>query len=1312
MSNDITEGSNRTIRDSPCSNRGGDGVQDIPNTISNSGDDEENKKKKKKKKPQRRKKKTNPKTAPTLTLNLLHFNPRGFINKEEVIKAFLDKHSISFAGFAETHTFHNAHISDKKWEWQAGSESSPGLGRHNPPGGIAFLVDRRLMSTIVHAGKYSVWSRIETDGCTPIFVAECYFPNSNESTKHKSAWDDIEDKVNEYRNLGHLLIMGDFNAHVGLDKSKIDTPGRLLLASLKTLSLNMVNGTPTCKGSTTRSEERANGDCIDTTIDYVFVSDSLLPFIESMNIEEDRLGSDHHPIIIKISNLTPSSREKTKVHRVWRVENIPHYKDVLQNQTFLNYFSVAFADWSLSFKMMVDNPLNPTTLFSEMADKGERSFQTCLDKVTSEQIGSKLVGPLAPNFMSASLRSLNDKRASTEKRLRRVLSNPISSVEDRALAIKNYRWSKAKAIQAGMIRKNNLDLKVFSDIEANRGDSKVFWNKAKPIRNGLRSSISPPPMAEYSQLGVTECETNPERTLEVWKKYWENLANPNVDEEAKYDNEHKESSLRRLEHLRNLPDAHPTFDLPFSRDEVWKAIRKLSSGKAAGVDGILNTIILAATGAIGNKKISQDNPMVDSMTLLFNFIFKHEVWPKRWGQGIIVPLFKDGSRLDPGNYRPISLLSVMGKIFGSIIENRLSDWSENSLVLADEQGGFRRRRGTPELIFSLREIILHRKALGQPTLTTFIDARKAYDSVWREGNYLHLHNLGIRGKMWRQLQAMNSKTESKIRLPFGETDWFRVTRGVAQGAVESPFLYSCFINGLAEDLRSKGLGIQAAGVLTPLLMYADDVVLLAATVDELRAMNQVATNYAFTNRYQFNGKKSNVMAFYADRPTMSQVLSEPWILFDEPVHVSSAYKYLGVDLTKNLYDWSTFINRIIATAIRTSSDLAWMCRQDTGLLPRSAAILWKSIVRPILEYAAELWAGDISKKLTKRAESVQTNFARAILGLIGCQSIPDDFIRAEMGMEKLTSRWEKLRLGYWRRLQMIPAGTTLHSLVALRSWQVEWAPRAFNNGWMGKTKDIMVSKGLGSHWANPRDCTKISKAEWKNLVYEAVEEKETVDTLDRLSCLNSNSVARFVRSKQWGKVDKCFASVPGEIDKRGALVVESYLDDRSEPIGRRLKLMCRAGCLPVLKRVVREANLPTIAGCCKMCNSGVIEDIEHFILYCEAYSVPRVKMMKTINVDFGDDSQEEILDVLLGKSTDIPHRDDCIDKAVKRFLKKSWRARSWLTVDTNMIFGRTDTPWAIHAHGDNLNASFIRSCKNAERKTAKKVPLPVLLDTL
>ena len=101
------------------------------------------------------------------------------------------------------------------------------------------------------------------------------------------------------------------------------------------------------------------------------------------------------------------------------------------------------------------------------------------------------------------------------------------------------------------------------------------------------------------------------------------------------------------------------------------------------------------------------------------------------------------------------------------------------------------------------------------------------------------------------------------------------------------------------------------------------------------------------------------MAFNASNALTELVQSEPWELFGEVVKVTKSYKYLGVDLINNLNDWSGYLNRTITKAEKASEDLAWIFRRDNGLLPRSAATLWKAIVRPVLEYAAELWAGDI-----------------------------------------------------------------------------------------------------------------------------------------------------------------------------------------------------------------------------------------------------------------------------------------------------------------------------------------------------------------
>ena len=121
-----------------------------------------------------------------------------------------------------------------------------------------------------------------------------------------------------------------------------------------------------------------------------------------------------------------------------------------------------------------------------------------------------------------------------------------------------------------------------------------------------------------------------------------------------------------------------------------------------------------------------------------------------------------------------------------------------------------------------------------------------------------------------------------------------------------------------------------------------------------------------------------------------------------------------------------------------------------------------------------------------------------------------------------------------------------------------------------------------------------------------------------------------------------------------------------------------------------------------MCNSGRIEDVEHLVLDCDAYTQQRSKMLES--VEFGSDchTQSDRLDVLLGKSTGTSKIDDRTDMAVKRFLKKAWRARKWLVLETNRILDRNDTLWAIHAHGDGPSPSYLRGCKNAGRTSEGK----------
>ena len=164
----------------------------------------------------------------------------------------------------------------------------------------------------------------------------------------------------------------------------------------------------------------------------------------------------------------------------------------------------------------------------------------------------------------------------------------------------------------------------------------------------------------------------------------------------------------------------------------------------------------------------------------------------------------------------------------------------------------------------------------------------------------------------------------------------------------------------------------------------------------------------------------------------------------------------------------------------------------------------------------------------------------------------------------------------------------------------------------------------------------------------------------------------------------------GEVDLRGAHAIEPYLDGRAEPVGTRLKLMCRLGCLPTMARVAREERMPASSGKCRLCESGDVEDIVHLLLTCSAHNKHRTKMLavseKAVTAAgvaplCGRPMQEQT-DILLGKSTGVPAADCRINDGVTRFLKKAWRGRNTLTAALNSALGRDDTVWALRAHGD------------------------------
>ena len=154
-----------------------------------------------------------------------------------------------------------------------------------------------------------------------------------------------------------------------------------------------------------------------------------------------------------------------------------------------------------------------------------------------------------------------------------------------------------------------------------------------------------------------------------------------------------------------------------------------------------------------------------------------------------------------------------------------------------------------------------RKEQGLPTYTAFLDIAKAYDRVWQPGLWVKLQRLGMDTQLLELIRLMYRSIVRRVLIRNDVSAEFEVHAGVPQGAVLSPLLYANYINGLHDVLRKRGIGVWVYGRLVPVLMYADDLTLLATDQAMLSASLLAVEEYAANWRFEFNHDKSKGVVF-------------------------------------------------------------------------------------------------------------------------------------------------------------------------------------------------------------------------------------------------------------------------------------------------------------------------------------------------------------------------------------------------------------------------------------------------------------------
>jgi hypothetical protein len=591
--------------------------------------------------------------------------------------------------------------------------------------------------------------------------------------------------------------------------------------------------------------------------------------------------------------------------------------------------------------------------------------------------------------------------------------------------------------------------------------------------------------------------------------------------------------------------------------------------------------------------------MVDILMGLLGVIHDIEVFPKDWKTGGIVPLFKKGDVRDLGNYRGITLLSMVGKLYERILNRRISVWVEDRGLLSDYQGGFRTDRSCPDQVFVVTEVIQSRRERGVGTFSCFIDVTKAYDTVWQEGLLWKLWKYGICGKVWRIFKEWYAEMVSSVVVDGNYTREFEIEQGVKQGAIASPMLYALFLDGVVEELRSRELGVVEEGEWNGIALFADDMVLMARNGEELQCMINVVEDYSRQWRFELSSAKSEVMI------SGERVKGREWKMGGNVLKVVSAFKYLGVDIQAD-GGWSVMNERIVQKARKRVDGLIGIGMRSKGFSVKIGVVMWETLVVPLLEYGAEIVR--YNNKGIANMEVVQRDVGRRLLGVAA--STPGEFVVKELGWWSMEARCDARRLKYFGRLVRMKESRLVKRLFVARFRVAQGSAkedaavvRRRNVSWCTETLAVLRKYNL-SAWINTISWTNFPKRSlWESEVEKMVTMRERCEWESRASSKCTLDRYRLLKVN-WG--------------------LEEYLSDASDErcaVALQAKLRSGTNGLRVSMGRREKNVLPRYKRICRVCEVGIVEDEKHFVDECVGVEVERRKMWNNVvNLAGGEDS--------------------------------------------------------------------------------------------
>ena len=382
--------------------------------------------------------------------------------------------------------------------------------------------------------------------------------------------------------------------------------------------------------------------------------------------------------------------------------------------------------------------------------------------------------------------------------------------------------------------------------------------------------------------------------------------------------------------------------------EVLDVINSLKSKFSCGPDDICNEIIRQLGVVIA--------PLISD---IFNECIHLDVFPDLLKIAKVVPMFKDGDKTDPSNYRPISLLSCLSKVVEKLIHSRLINFFEKFSILNMNQYGFRSKRSTIQAVARLTEFVRDATNKRADAIALFLDLKKAFDTIDHKILMQKLDHYGIRGKSNNLIRAYLTNRKQYVEIGNNRSTLENVSTGVPQGSVLGPLLFLIYINDLPD---STSLDTT---------LFADDTSIMTSGKNsgkKLRTEFDKVYNYLCCNKLSLNTDKTVLLNFSKKNGEIGLDIK------GECIKMVDCTKYLGIYIDSKL-DFKMHIEHVI-------KKLSKLC----GVIYRSRKLfnipmlllIYRSYIKPVLQYGVLVYGcanlTDLNKILVIQKRIIRATF--------------------------------------------------------------------------------------------------------------------------------------------------------------------------------------------------------------------------------------------------------------------------------------------------------------------------------------------------